>query len=84
MHAITGITGNVGGEVARALLNAGHAVRAVIRDPGKGAMWAFRLLAARRCCLKILRGSNGLNNLAKSCRLTVLALWIGAPERYNR
>jgi NAD(P)H dehydrogenase (quinone) len=39
MHAITGITGNVGGEVARALLNAGHAVRAVIRDPGKGAVW---------------------------------------------
>jgi NAD(P)H dehydrogenase (quinone) len=39
MHAITGITGNVGGEVARALLNAGHAVRAVIRDPRKGAMW---------------------------------------------
>jgi NAD(P)H dehydrogenase (quinone) len=39
MHAITGITGNVGGEVARALLNAGHAVRAVIRDPRKGAEW---------------------------------------------
>jgi NAD(P)H dehydrogenase (quinone) len=39
MHAITGITGIVGGEVARALLNAGHAVRAVIRDPRKGAVW---------------------------------------------
>jgi NAD(P)H dehydrogenase (quinone) len=39
MYAITGITGNVGGEVARALLNAGHAVRAVIRDPRKGAVW---------------------------------------------
>ena len=39
MHAITGITGNIGGEVARALLNAGHAVRAVIRDPRKGAVW---------------------------------------------
>ena len=39
MYAITGITGNVGGIVARALLNAGHAVRAVIRDPSKGAMW---------------------------------------------
>jgi NAD(P)H dehydrogenase (quinone) len=39
MHAITGITGNVGGEVARALLNAGHAVRAVIRDPRKGEAW---------------------------------------------
>jgi NAD(P)H dehydrogenase (quinone) len=39
MHAITGITGSVGGEVARALLNAGHAVRAVIRDPRNGAVW---------------------------------------------
>lgn len=39
MYAITGITGNVGGEVAHALLNAGHAVRAVIRDPRKGAAW---------------------------------------------
>jgi NAD(P)H dehydrogenase (quinone) len=37
MYAITGITGNVGAAVARALLNAGHAVRAVIRDPRKGA-----------------------------------------------
>jgi NAD(P)H dehydrogenase (quinone) len=42
MHAITGITGNVGGEVARALLNAGHAVRAVIRDPRKGEVWEAR------------------------------------------
>ncbi len=39
MYAITGITGNVGGEVARALLNAGHAVRAVIRDSRKGEVW---------------------------------------------
>jgi NAD(P)H dehydrogenase (quinone) len=35
MYAITGITGNVGGEVARALLTAGQAVRAVVRDPRK-------------------------------------------------
>ena len=39
MYAITGITGNVGGEVARALLSAGQAVRAVIRDPRKSAVW---------------------------------------------
>jgi NAD(P)H dehydrogenase (quinone) len=39
MHAITGITGKVGGEVAHALLNAGHALRAVLRDPRKGAAW---------------------------------------------
>ncbi len=40
MYAITGITGKVGGEVARALLKAGHGVRAVIRDPRKAAVWA--------------------------------------------
>jgi NAD(P)H dehydrogenase (quinone) len=39
MYAITGITGNVGGEAARTLLNAGHAVRAVIRDPSKVEAW---------------------------------------------
>lgn len=40
MFAITGITGKVGGSVARALLSAGQAVRAVVRDPDKGKPWA--------------------------------------------
>jgi NAD(P)H dehydrogenase (quinone) len=40
VYAITGITGKVGGQVARNLLSAGQAVRAVIRDPGKAADWA--------------------------------------------
>ena len=35
MFAITGITGNVGGEVARNLLAAGRPVRAVVRDIAK-------------------------------------------------
>jgi uncharacterized protein YbjT (DUF2867 family) len=39
MFAITGITGKVGGEVARVLLRAGRAVCAVVRDPRKGAGW---------------------------------------------
>jgi uncharacterized protein YbjT (DUF2867 family) len=39
MYAITGITGQVGGEVARTLLKEGHAVRAVVRDPRKGDVW---------------------------------------------
>src|SRR5271163_885358 len=39
MYAITGITGKVGGEVARALFKAGCSVRAVVRDPRKGAIW---------------------------------------------
>ena len=42
MFAITGITGNVGGEVGRALLAASRPVRAVVRDVRKGAAWAER------------------------------------------
>jgi uncharacterized protein YbjT (DUF2867 family) len=42
MFAITGITGNVGGEVARTLLAAKQPVRAVVRDFSKGAAWAER------------------------------------------
>jgi uncharacterized protein YbjT (DUF2867 family) len=42
MFAITGITGQVGGEVARNLLAAHQAVRAVVRDVGKGGAWAER------------------------------------------
>jgi uncharacterized protein YbjT (DUF2867 family) len=42
MFAITGITGQVGGAVARALLAAGKDVRAVVRDEARGATWAER------------------------------------------
>lgn len=42
MFAITGITGNVGGAVARSLLAAGKPVRAVVRDLDKGKAWADR------------------------------------------
>lgn len=42
MFAVTGITGNVGGEVARTLLAARRPVRAVVRDAGKAAAWADR------------------------------------------
>ncbi|HXI82775.1 MAG TPA: NmrA family NAD(P)-binding protein [Verrucomicrobiae bacterium] len=38
--AITGITGQVGGVVAHALLAAGHTVRAVVRSAEKGKIWA--------------------------------------------
>jgi uncharacterized protein YbjT (DUF2867 family) len=40
MFAITGITGQVGGVVARTLLAAGKNVRAVVRDTAKGEAWA--------------------------------------------
>lgn len=40
MYAITGITGKVGGELARTLLAEGQPVRAVVRDAKKGEAWA--------------------------------------------
>ncbi len=42
MYAITGVTGQVGGAAARALLAAGHEVRAVLRDETKAAQWRER------------------------------------------
>jgi NAD(P)H dehydrogenase (quinone) len=39
MYAVTGITGKVGGVVARTLLAAGLPVRAVVRDADKGRPW---------------------------------------------
>ena len=40
MYAITGISGQVGGELARTLLDADRSVRAVVRNPAKGEAWA--------------------------------------------
>ena len=40
MYSITGITGKVGGELARTLLGAGEPDRAVVRDAKKGQEWA--------------------------------------------
>jgi uncharacterized protein YbjT (DUF2867 family) len=40
MFAITGVTGKVGGAVARSLLAQGHKVRAVVRDAKKGRPWS--------------------------------------------
>jgi len=42
MFAIAGITGQVGGQVARALLASGCKVRAVLRDAAKAKTWATR------------------------------------------
>jgi|SRR5882724_10728175 len=39
MYAVMGITGQVGGAVARALLNAGKTVRGIVRDKAKAAKW---------------------------------------------
>ncbi|WP_457299816.1 NmrA family NAD(P)-binding protein [Phyllobacterium sp. P5_D12] len=40
MFAITGITGKVGGALARTLLANGKVVRAIVRNQAKGASWA--------------------------------------------
>jgi uncharacterized protein YbjT (DUF2867 family) len=40
MFAVMGVTGKVGGAVARHLLVAGASVRAIVRDEAKGAVWA--------------------------------------------
>jgi uncharacterized protein YbjT (DUF2867 family) len=42
VFSITGITGNVGGQVAQNLLAAGQPVRAVVREVTKGNAWAKR------------------------------------------
>ena len=42
MYAITGITGKVGGAVARSLLAERLPVRAVLRDEVKAAEWRTR------------------------------------------
>ncbi|XUW90926.1 NmrA family NAD(P)-binding protein [Burkholderia sp. M6-3] len=42
MHAITGITGKVGGALARELLASGQPVRAVVRDAMRAGSWAER------------------------------------------
>lgn len=42
MYAITGITGQVGGAMAQALLDAGLPVRAVVRNADKGAAWVAK------------------------------------------
>ena len=39
MYAITGITGKVGGALARSLLSEGQPVQAVLRDEAKAAAW---------------------------------------------
>lgn len=42
MYVITGVTGRVGGAVAKTLLDAGQPVRAVVRDAAKGEAWRRR------------------------------------------
>ena len=42
MFFVSGISGNIGGATARALLTRGERVRALVRDPGKASEWSNR------------------------------------------
>ena len=48
MFFVAGMTGRVGGAAARKLLDEGHAVRALARDPQKAAEWARKGVDVRR------------------------------------
>ena len=48
MYFVSGITGKVGGSAARRLLEQGHAVRALVRDPEKADGWSQQGVDVRR------------------------------------
>lgn len=67
MYVITGITGKVGGALARNLIEAGQPVRAVIRDAGKAAYWAdqgcdvvFALMDDTAALTEAFKGATGV------------------------
>ena len=48
MYFVSGITGKVGGAAARRLLEGGHEVRALVRDPRKAEQWSREGVELRR------------------------------------
>ena len=56
MYAITGITGQVGGAMARDLLAAGKTVRAVVRSSEKGQPWT-----AKGCEIAVAKMEDAVN-----------------------
>jgi NAD(P)H dehydrogenase (quinone) len=62
MYVITGITGQIGGAIGRALLNARQPVRAVVRDVVKGQAWADQ------GCAVALAAIEDASSLAKAFR----------------
>ena len=80
MFAVTGITGNVGGEVARNLLAIGKPVRAIVRNPRKSTTWKgfcckYRMRRRAKWVIpgKELRGDaeNGMDELTLTDRITL-------------
>lgn len=62
MYAVMGVTGQVGGAVARSLLGHGSQVRTIVRDPGKAAAWA------KRGCELALADLSDSNSLVEAFR----------------
>jgi len=57
---VSGITGHVGGAAARHLLEQGHAVRALARDPQKADAWADQGVDIRQGDFNDAERSRGL------------------------
>ena len=62
MYAITGITGKVGGAMARALLNTKQPVRAIVRDQEKGKAFA------EKGCEVVIADMDDVASLTAACR----------------
>lgn len=67
MYAITGITGQIGSQLARTLLAADQSVRAILRDPAKAAPWeekgceiAIADINDASCLADAFRGAEGV------------------------
>ncbi len=71
MVAVMGITGNVGGSVARHLLSAGLPVRGVVRDPGKAAEWAEKGCELQRADIRDARSLESAFNDAEGVFILV-------------
>jgi uncharacterized protein YbjT (DUF2867 family) len=76
MYTITGITGKVGGALARTLLAAGQPVRGVVRDARKGEAWASR------GCEIALAGMEDASALAKAFS-GATAVFILPPSEFD-
>lgn len=81
--AVTGATGFLGGHICDALQDAGHAVRGVVRDPGRGARLVGRGVDLAQADLS---DEPALRSALEGCRALVanaaLGSWAGPLERY--
>lgn len=76
MYAITGITGNVGGATAKALLNAGKKVRGVVRDKAKAADWEK---AGVELVVADINDANSLTKAFRGCE----AVFVMVPPNFD-